>query len=99
MLAGFCHMLFYHPRGSSPSTTLLAGVLRSLLLPHVFLCFRITSMVNRTVQKGFAAHLVLSLQQPESPSTPAIGKQQIPFPKTPFINSLLQGLPTIRPSC
>lgn len=71
-----------------PGPMLPAAVLCSLLPPaKQFPCFP-TLPGSQYSEQGWAER-VLSLQQPQNLLTPAMAKQQIPFPKIPFITSLL----------
>lgn len=68
---------------------------------HVFLHLQVASTVNRAGQKGFTGYQSSacgSLRTSER-LTPEMTKQQIPFPKIPFITSLLQGYLPVRLSC
>lgn len=81
-----------------PGPMLPAAVLGSPLpAAKQFPCFP-TLPGSQYSERGWAERIhwlsVLSLGQPQNSLTPDTTKQQIPFPKSPSITSLLQGLPT-----
>lgn len=94
----FSHLLSWSPYGSSAGTMLLTEVLQSLLPPEKqFTCFHMLSDNQHSqLSHSESIHLVIwcsALQLPQCSSTPAMGKQEIPSPKTPYVTSLCQGLP------